>query len=162
MSDRDWNSVTSRRERKHHRETELREDRLRAEEPHRPHRTRNLQWFDATHPPPAGTAAEYDIKHAELYGSEEGMINGKHRRGTPRFPDDSERDIAHERYSESTKHRDRAEKSYNNAHKGHVTDYKKLGEEKTQYYKHSTGNLLPTQHGDLSGRALDLADAAWQ
>lgn len=162
MADHSWSPVSSRREQKRDRDEQLREERLRAEAPHRSRRNRDLAWFEANHPPPTDTADEYDYNHAQRYGAEEGMIDGKHRRGTPSFPKGSERDIAHAEYSESTKHRDKARKSYKHADKAHNTDNKKLNIEEKIYYKHSTDKLLPTQHADLSGRGLDLADASWK
>lgn len=90
------------------------------------------------------------------------MINGKHRRRNPSFPEGSEIDIAHAEYSESTTHRDRARKSYDVANKAHTADFKRMSMEEKTYYNHSTDKLLPTQHADLSGRALDLGDAAYK
>lgn len=162
MGDRDWNTVTSHREKKRSRDDELREARLRAEAPHRPHRSRDLAWFEATHPPPTVTADEYDYNHAQRYGVEEEMVHGKHRQRNPRFPDGSERDLAHATYSVSTEHRERARKSYKVALEGHAADNRGLDLEERTYYGHSTGGLLPTQHADLSSRALDLGDAAWE
>lgn len=161
MADRDWNVVGTRSERKRNRDDELREERLRAEAPRRPHRTRNLAWFDATHPPPAGMAAEYDHIHAQRYGAEERMINGRHRWSNPNFPRNSGRDIAHARYVDSTQHRNIALESYLDAKRKNAAEIEKLDAEQKEYYEHATGSLLPSQHADMSGRALDLADAAY-
>lgn len=161
MTDRDWNVVNSRRERRRNRDDELREERLRAEAPNRPLRTRDLAWFDATHPQPSGTADDYEYNHAQRYGVEERMINGRHRRGIPTFPNNSDRDIAHARYDDSTQHRNSALESYLDAKRKNAAEIKKLDAKERGYYKHSTDGLLPSQHADMSGRALDLADAAY-
>ena len=145
-----------------HREDQLREQRIRAEAPHRPHRTRNLQWFEDTHPPPAMEEEEYEYHHSQRYGDEEEMINGKHRPGGEYFPHGSGREIAHDRYSESTEHRNRAQGSYNSAEQGYRADNRRLGPDQTRYYGHSSAGLLPDQHADLSSRALDLGDAAYR
>lgn len=160
MADNGWNSVTSRRDRKSQRDDELREDRLRAEAPRRSHRTQDLAWFDSTHPPPDSTEEEYDHNHAQLYGTEERMINGRHRRGQPSFPDGSERAVAYAAYDVSTVRRNRASADYTAAHGRHDAEIRERPLEEKTYYKHSTKGLLPTQHAHLSPFALDWGDAA--
>ena len=83
------------------------------------------------------------------------MVDGKHRRWKPSFPNGNERDIAHAKYAESTKHRDRARRNYDKADKAHTADNERMDTEENAYYKHSTDKLLPTQRPDLSGPALD-------
>ena len=160
MADSDWKSVISQKKKRRNREDELREERLRAEASLRPHRTRDLAWFQNTHPPPSGTNDEYTCSHARIWGAEEGMIDGEHRRGKQCFPNGSARDIAHTCYSKSKDESNKAEKTYDNADKRHRADFEILSLEEQTYYKDTSKGLLPLQHADLSGRALDLADAA--
>ncbi len=162
MEDGDWSPVTSRREKRRNRDDELREERLRAEAPHRSNRTRDLAWFDENYQRPAETDAEYDREHALRYGKEEGMNDGKHQQGNMGFPTGSRRDKSHARYVGSTGQRDRARTTYTNAKKAHKLDNSQWTEDEKRYYKHTSDDLLPTQHADLSSRALDLADAAWK
>lgn len=162
MADEIWDPVVSPHEKKRIRDDELREERLRAEAPYRSQRSQTLAWFNSTHPPPPGPADEYEKNHAQLYGVEERMIHGKHRPGVPTFPQGSERDIAHGRYVESTKRRDRARVAYRKTNQAHIADIENLNSETKEYYEHSTKGLFPTQHAGLSGRALDLGDAAWK
>ena len=56
--------------------------------------------------------------------------------------------------------RDRARISYDDANERYIADNKRWTKKGSTYYSHSTDQLLPTQHADLSRRALDLADAA--
>ena len=156
--DGDWSPVTSRSEKKRNRDKELREERLRAEAPHRSNRTRDLAWFDETYPKPAANDAGYNREHALRYGPEEGMIDGKHYLGKMEFPTGSQRDVAHAHYARSTDQRDRARNNYNKAKTAHVVDNSQLTDDEKRYYKHTSNNLLPTQHADLSRRALDLSD----
>lgn len=160
MADSDWKSVISRRERKCNRDDELREERLRTEAPLRPFHTRDLAWYQATHGPPTCTDDEYARNHARIWGAEENMVDGKHRSAKPTYPEGSARDIAHTSYSESKTQLGKASRSYRNALKHHLTDNKRLTQEERDYYKHASAQLLPLQHADLSGRALDRADAA--
>lgn len=162
MDGEDWNGVTSSQKEKEARNAMLREKRLRAEAPHRSNRTRDLAWFDQNYSEPLGPEVEYNRNHAQRYGAEEGMINGKHRRGRIEFPAGSARDLAHASYTESTLQRDRARKSYEKSAKRHKAEYDLLTEEEKAYYEHSADGLLPIQHADMSGRALDLADASWR
>lgn len=164
MADDNWNPVISHGKQKRKRDYELREERIRTEAPHRSQRNQNqnLAWYNATRSPPTDTAEEYDKSHAQRYGAEEGMVDGKHRRGNPSFPIGSERDIAHAKYSESTKQKERARKSYRGARKAHTAEIDNLSPEEKGYYEHSTGGLFPTHHANLFTRALDLADSAWK
>lgn len=160
MADSDWISVQSRREQKFKRDNELRESRLRAEAPLRPSRTQDLEWFKSTHAPPICTSEEYARNHARIWGVEEDMVDDKHRSGKAAYPEGSARDIAHATYSESTSQMNKTASSYRNALKHHVKDNKELTKEEREYYNRTSANLLPIQHADLSGRALDRADAA--
>ena len=160
MADDDWRQVNSRRERRRAQDDENREERIRAEAPRRSNDTRNLAWFNSSHSPPTWSPEEYDRNHVQLYGEEERMINGKHAWAKQSFPAGSPRDIAHADYSESTRHRDRARKSYLQAAEFHKTDLEQLPLEQQNYYNHATDKLLPAQHADLSVRALDYADAS--
>ena len=63
------------------------------------------------------------------------------------------------RTTPKTRDTDRARKSYKHARERYLADNERWTKEENSYYSHSTGSLLPTQHADLSGFALDLADA---
>ena len=72
MADHDWSSVSGRREQNSNRDGELREERLRAEAPHRPHRNRDLAWLDSTRPAPKNTTVRTFRSESSLFGNQFG------------------------------------------------------------------------------------------
>ncbi len=161
MAEDGWGQVSSRREKRRVQDDKNRKERLLTEASHRLNDARDLSWFNASHSQPTLITDEYDRNHAQLYGEEERMANGKHRSGIPElFPPGSPREIAHSGYEESTTRRDRVRKSYVNQAGRYGEDIERLPDDQRKYYKHATGSLFPTQHADLSDRALDYADAS--
>ena len=116
--------------------------------------------MEANCPPFTGSAAEYDQDHYSRYGEAEGMVDGKHvnKDGTldtrPRFPQGSHRSQAHDSYKASTRARNKSFTGYMATRERYDAEFNEISdEEKKEYFKHTTGGLLPSQHEHLATRA---------
>ena len=126
----------------------LHEVRHRFRGPDLPNRTQNRESFQRNVPFPPGPEQEFARQHADIYGNEEGMLDGQHV-GDPHFPSQSERAKRHGVYTTSNKLRDRTRDAYASELRAAKAEYEEFNENQMEYYDHTSDGLLPRQHAAL-------------
>ena len=116
--------------------------------PDLPNRTQDRDSFQSNIPQPSGSEAEFAIRHADLYGEEEHLVDGSHV-GRPYFPRRTERAKIHGEYKTSTPDRDRTRLPYDDELDAANAEIKSFSKEKGQYYTHTSDGLLPRHHTAL-------------
>lgn len=116
--------------------------------PDLPNRTQDRESFRQRIPVPSGSEDDFARHHAELYGDEENLVDGRHT-GSAHFPRGSERARMHREYTRSNQPRDRTREAYNAVFNPASTEYEELDAEQTQYYDHTSGGMLPRHHEAL-------------
>ena len=126
----------------------LHEVRHRYRGPDLPTRTQNRESFQRNVPYPPGPEEEFARQHADIYGEEEGMVDGQHV-GGPHFPRRSERARMHGVYTTSNQLRDRTRNAYESELKSAQADYDEFNEDQLEYYDYTSDGLLPRHHAAL-------------
>ena len=126
----------------------LHEVRHRYRGPDLPNRTQNRELFQRNVPFPPGPEQEFARQHADIYGEEEGMVDGQHV-GGPHFPRRSERARMHGVYTTSNQLRDRTRDAYKSELNIASTECEEFDREQMQYYDHTSDGLLPRHHATL-------------
>ena len=116
--------------------------------PDLPTRTQNRDSFRRNIPRPSGPEEEFARHHAELYGEEEDMVDGKHT-SIPHFPRRTERARIHGEYTTSNRDRDRTRNAYDDVFDDATAEYNELDEGQTEYYDYTSDGMLPSHHAAL-------------
>lgn len=127
----------------------LREVRHRYRGPDLPDRTQNRQSFQRNVPFPPGPEQELARQHVDIYGKEEGMVDGLHVGGLPHFPSRSERARTHWVYTTSNKLRDRTRDAYTSELSAANAESENFNEDQREYYDYTSDGLLPRHHAAL-------------
>ena len=126
----------------------LHEVRHRYRGPDLPNRAQNRELFQRNVPFPPGPEQEFDRQHADIYGKEEGMVDGHHV-GSPHFPRRSERARMHGVYETSNQLRDRTRNAYKSGVTFAQAECEEFNEDQTEYYRYTSDGLLPRHHAAL-------------
>lgn len=104
----------------------------------------------------SGSAMDYQTEHAIQYGGTERLApDGSHKKADgsheprPSFPRGSSRERHHQVYKSSTIAQNRTKRAYETAHTEERNQFVRLEEEQKDYYKHTSGGLVPSAHGRL-------------
>jgi hypothetical protein len=100
--------------------------------PNLPDRTQDRESFQRNIKCPSGSEEEFARRHADLYGNEENLVDGRHV-GTPHFPRRSERARLNGQHSLSNHFRDTTRNAYKFELDAAIPEYEELPDDQVAY-----------------------------
>ena len=116
--------------------------------PNLPDRTQDRESFHGNIKYPSGSEEQFARRHAELYGNEEKLVDGRHV-GSAHFPRRSERARISGQHSMSNHHRDTTRNAYRKELDAAIAEREDFSQDQVAYYNHTSDGMLPRHHTAL-------------